>query len=798
MKTFAVSSRILLFAVFCCAMPSGALGQNVASVVVRGTVTDPTGALIERARVTLTSSREKYDRTVITDDEGRYRFSDVPCAPFRLHVEAPGFAPANFKGDTGKAASVFYVIQFKGATTDIQQITVTDSVPGTAASSSAHVEFDEDQMEMRPLQSPNRDLAAVVESVPGVVPEENGRMHVRGAEAQPQYVIDGVPFAESLSNTFATAPDTENLRSTEVITGNLPAEFGERTAGVINLTTRSGLEMPWSSSLSLSGGSFDSEAVDAELGGHVKNVGVFVTADTSRTSRFLDPPEIQNFHNKGGLAHLFTRFDWSPSQHDAVHLTLAMGGSDFGVPNLAEQQDEGQSLHQKLRDDYQALTWTHTFNPGTIGDVSLFRRSSTARLLDPRITGTPFFLTQSRRQRSEGLHANLSREWRRHSIKGGVEARRVPLNEAFTLAVTDPEEIKDEDPTAKVLAYTMTNPFLFHEQRTGTLSSAFLQDRLKVGEHLTLDLGLRLDHPDLIVHGTEVSPRVGIAYHIARTKTTLHASHNRLIGVPALENLLLASSPQARLLESAREAGDGETSNRSMRLERQSQYQFGFRQQLGRRFEIGVLHYVKNISNTLDDEQLFQTAIVFPVALAAADIRGTEVRAEIKPWSGWSGYFSYANARATVTAPIVGGLLLTREDEFNDPGVQFPADSDERNEAQFGVTYSHKSGLWGSFDARYDSGIPANLEDVDFSLLDPRIQQQLDPIRSRIRPRTLLNFAVGAELFRESSHSISLQLGVNNLADRFYLYNFHSIFSGTHIGRPREVIARMTFHWGKR
>ena len=151
-----------------------------------------------------------------------------------------------------------------------------------------------------------------------------------------------------------------------------------------------------------------------------------------------------------------------------------------------------------------------------------------------------------------------------------------------------------------------------------------------------------------------------------------------------------------------------------------------------------------------------------------------------------------------MTAPIVGGLFLIKEGEFSQPGERFPSDSDERNEGQFGLTYSHKSGLWGTFNTRYDSGIPANLDGVDFSSLDVRLQSQLDSTRSRIRPRTLLDMAMGADLLRESNHPISLQLGVNNLLDRFYVYNFHSAFSGTHIGRPRELIGRITFHWGKR
>jgi len=775
-----------------------ARGQNSTSSIVRGTVTDPSRAVIAKAGVRLTSTNGDYERTTITDEEGRYRFVGVPSAPFRLRVEAPGFAPADFTGEVGKGTMVLHNIQFKGATAAIQQVTVTDSVAGVA-SSTTHVDFDEEQLEKRPLQAANRDLAAVVESVPGVVPEENGRMHMRGAEAQPQYVLDGVPLTENLSSTFATAPDTENLRSSQVITGNLPAEFGERTAGVINLTTRSGLDMLWAGSFAVSGGSFDSGAMDAEFGGHVKSVGVFVTADTTRTRRFLDPPEIGNFHNTGGLAHLFSRFDWLPSPRDAFHLTLATGGSDFRVPNLVEQQDEGQNMRQELRDDYQALSWSHIFNAATVADVAIFRRSSTARLLDPFVTGTPFFIEQSRRQRSEGLRADLSREWKRHTLKVGFEVRRVPLNEGFTLAVTDPEEIENEDPNAKVLAYTLDNPFLFRERRTGILSSAFFQDHLKIGEHLTLDLGLRLDHSDIVVHATELSPRIGVAYHIGRTNTTVHASYNRLIGVPPLENLLLASSPKARLLEDDEEGTDAEQQDdRSIRVEKQNQYQLGFTQQLGKHLQFGVAHYVKNIKNVVDDEQLFQTAVVFPIALAGADIRGTEVRLDFTPSHGWSGYLSYANARATVTAPIVGGLFLKKEGEFSEAGKQFPADSDERNEAQFGLTYSHKSGLWGTFGTRYDSGIPTDLEDVEFSLLDSRIQEQLDPTRSRIRPRTLVDMAMGADFLRESNHPISLQLGVNNLLDRFYIYNFHSAFSGTHIGRPREVIARVTFHWGKR
>lgn len=773
------------------ALTLGARGQVGNSGTVKGTVTDPSGAVIPDARVRLNSTRSAYDRTISTDGEGQYRFSGVPQGQFSLHVEAPGFTPADFTGEIHSNATVLHSIQFKGATA-VQQITVTDSYPAVG-SASTHFDFEDEQLKMRPLESPNRDLPAVVEMVPGVVPEENGRMHVRGAESQPQYVLDGVPFAENMTSTFATAPDAENLRSTQVITGNIPAEYGERLAAVVNMTSKSGLDMPWNGSLSLSGGSFDSGAMDAEVGGHVKNVGVFLSADTSRSRRYLDPPEIGNFHNRGGLAHLFTRLDWSPSTQDAFRLTLAMNGSNFQVPNREEQQGEGQNLRQELRDDFQALNWIHTFNNSTSSEVTLFRRSSTARLLDPALTGTPLFLDQNRRQRSEGIRAALTRSWANHLLKAGVAFRRAPLNERFALAVTDPEDAaEDVDPESPIFQFTLADPFRFSEKRTGVFASAFIEDQMKLGAHWTLDLGLRLDHPDLIVHDNALSPRIGVAYRILRTNTVLHASYNRLYGIPPLENLLLASSPAAARLQD--EPAEGQKRAEAF-AEKQNHYEFGFQQRVGRYFRFSAVRYVKNVKNFVDDAQLFDTAIVFPVALAAADIRGTEIRLDLTSLTGWSGYLSYANGRATVTAPLVAGLLIEDEDEFAQAGKQFASDSDERNEVQLGFTYSHKSGFWGAFDTRYDSGIPTELEGSEFATLDPRIQRQIDPVRHRIKPRTLINIAAGKEFFRESRFPIELRAGVNNLLDRFYLYNFESVFSGTHIGRPRELIVRATFHW---
>jgi len=77
------------------------------------------------------------------------------------------------------------------------------------------------------------------------------------------------------------------------------------------------------------------------------------------------------------------------------------------------------------------------------------------------------------------------------------------------------------------------------------------------------------------------------------------------------------------------------------------------------------------------------------------------------------------------------------------------------------------------------------------------MQAQLDPVRKRIKPRVVLNFVTGFDLLRETSHVLTLQAGVNNVLDRFFLYNFRSVFSGTHLGRPRELFVRLVVNWQK-
>jgi outer membrane receptor protein involved in Fe transport len=422
-----------------------------------------------------------------------------------------------------------------------------------------------------------------------------------------------------------------------------------------------------------------------------------------------------------------------------------------------------------------------------VSDFVLYRRSSSARLMDPNETGFPFYAQQNRRQRMEGLRLSVSKELKANSVKVGGEIKRIPLSENFVVAATDPAIL--DDPTNPVSQFTLANPFTFNEKKTGTLASWFAQDRVKLFGNLTIDAGVRYDHYDLVVSDDAWSPRVGLAYFIKPTGTVLRASYNRLFQTPPTENLLLSSAPEAAVLSPLAQGTP-------VPAERQNAYEFGLQQQIGTHLRLDVSRYVKNIQNFSDKDQFLETGIIFPIAIARGDARGTEVRLDLADLRGFTGFLSYANSKSNGTTPLVGGLFLGEAGSvLLQPGFQFPNDHDQRNTGQFNVTYTSRKSAWVSFGGRYDSGVPTDVDPAELPFLDPRIAEALDGERGRIKPRAIFDIAGGYDLFKASGYPVSLQLSVNNLFNDFYLFNFESVFSGTHIGRPREVVARLVFHF---
>jgi hypothetical protein len=767
---------------------------------IQGTVKDPNGAVVTGATVMLTQPVTGYRQSVQTDAQGTFKLVNVPFNTYTVRVQGQGFQTAEQSLDLESALplNVDFALTPGGVS---DEVNVTESALVEIDKTSSDTDINQTLIERQAGATPSRGIEAIVASAPGFATDDNGRLHPRGSESQVQYVIDGVPVTDNMSAIFSTSLDARTLRTVEVLTGGIPAEFGDKLAGVVNVNTRSGLEMPTQGGITFSGGSFSTGEVGADFATHTKKFGVLANLSASTSQRFLDPPTIDNFQNFGRTGKAFFRLDYHFDDNNLIHGTFLFGGSNFQIPNRFEQELAGQDQRQRQRDNSQFITYEHIFSPTTLGQFSFFNRSGTAELLSNPLS-TPVVAFQDRRLQNYGVIAAISMTRGIHNIKFGAQYTRTPVREEFSFYPTVPfPDLMDANGNAvpnPVNAFDAANPFLFSGQRTGRAFSFYVQDRFSPFRNFTIDAGLRYDNYKLVIQDDGLSPRIGIAYYIPRTQTTLRASYNRLFQYPPAENLLLASSAEAAAL-SPLSVLQGQSGVRPILPDKQNVYEIGAQQQLSRFLRLNISAYQKRITNFGDKDQFFDTGVIFPITISSGRVTGEEVRLETAELYGFRGFLSYANARAYGVTPINGGLFLGEAVEsLNEPGQKFANDHDERNAAQFQLSYTHRrSGIYAIFGGRYDSGYPTDVEPgttrADFIAqgFDPRLYDKIDFQRGRTRPHTVLDFSIGADLLQKERTSLNVQFDIRNLTNELFLYNFESVFSGTHIGYPRLLSGRV-------
>ncbi len=768
---------------------------------VRGTVTDEHGAVVQGATVRLTNAITEYVQTAITDAQGNYQLVDVPFSSYTLTVEANGFAHttravvvrSNLLQRTDVQLSVAPLSQTVNVVSEHELLDAEKTAPS--------VVIDRTRIETFPTAQPSRATEQLIATAPGMTLDANARLHARGIEYQIQYSIDGVPVTDTIAAAFASSPDPRNFRSVEVTTANVPAEYGNKLAGLIAVNTRSGLEIPKAGSVSYSGGSFQTHEGSFDFGGHTRKWGYFMSAAATTTDRFLDPPALENFHNHGTSAKGFFKLDYQATEKDLLRANFFLDGQRFDVPNLPDQEEAGQDQRRRTGDNMQSFSWQHVFSPNTVSYLAFFQRYNAAKLRS-NMLATPVFAEQSRHQSNIGALGSITHFVRHHTIKAGFEFERFPITESFTFAIANLEALLETQPdlTEEAQEFTLAHPFFFRAQHTGTEGSAYIQDHINAANNLTFDLGVRFDSYHFRVDKNFVSPRLGAAYRIARTGTVLRGSFARFMETPALENLLLSSSEEARLFSPASE--EGEEAGAPVRVSRESQVDVGFEQEFGRYVRFDADYYYRRLNSPPEITNFLETGIIFPANLARSRSKGVETRLDLARVHGFSGFLSYTNLHIYGFAPINGGLFLGEAlDTLSRAGQQIKIEEDQRNTAVFETRYDllpHH--FFVAFMGRHDSGYSVELEPDamrgEFAAEFPdKILDQVNFERGFIHPHTVFNVAVGKEFALNEHVGMRGQFNIENLSDKFYLITFESVFSGTTIGRPRAYSGRISFNF---
>ena len=334
---FAGFSCILLVAAF--SATGNAQTTSANSGTVRGTVLDPSGAIVKGATVQIQNPISHYTRSVESDEQGKVEFDNIPFNNYHASAVMKGFQTASQDLDVHSPLPVEAKFNLTiGETTN--SISVVDAGDLLQTDSTSHTDVDRSLIEELPLESNSSSLSSLVTlASPGVSADSNGLFHGMGDHASNSFSVDGEAITDQQSKVFSNQIPVDSVQSMEVIEGAPPAEYGGKTSLVIVVTTRSGLgsKTPHGD-VTASYGSFGDGSGGFNLGYGTDNWGNFISASGLDTGRFLDGPEYQVFHDHGNEGNLFDRLDFKLSDKDSLNLNLGYTRSWFQTPNSYDAQ----------------------------------------------------------------------------------------------------------------------------------------------------------------------------------------------------------------------------------------------------------------------------------------------------------------------------------------------------------------------------------------------------------------------------------------------------------------------------
>lgn len=712
------------------ALPQLLSAQSLGNAgTIQGTVTDPSGAALPNATVTIVNRVSSFHQETKTDDKGVFRFSSIPPNPYHMEISAPSFATLTRDVEVRGAVPVELKIGLTIAGTE-SSVTVEasgadllENVPFAHNDVSAHT------LDKLPTSSPGSGLSdAVTLSTGGVAADSNGFFHPLGDHAQTSFSIDGQPIGDQQSKSFSTQIPVNAIQSMELITGAPPAEFGDKTSLVVNATTKSGLGQKPNGSFLAQWGSFASYSEEGTLALGGPKLGNFISLNVLRSGRFLDSPELTPIHDVGTNGTIFDHLDYQPTGRDALHLNLFFARNWFQVPNTYDQPNQDQ--RQKISTFNFAPGYQHTYGAKAVLTLNPFFRKDFVNYYPSTnpFNDTPATLSQHRTLANWGMKGDWAYSSGRHNLKIGTQLMQTRLDENFSLGITDPTYNAlcvdaSGDPQA---ALNITNPgncakaalfpnpnlapglipydltrggksFLFQGNTNVNQFAFYVQDAIKLG-NLMLQLGLRIDDYRGLVHNVSPQPRLGLSYAIKQTGTVLRTSYSRTFETPYNENLVLSSATGVGGLA----ANAFGAVSVPLQAGNRNQYNAGAEQAFGKYLLAGADFFWKYTNHAYDFATVLDTPVAFPISWKKSKLDGVSARIGMPNLHGFQWYTTIGHTRARFFGPETGGLVFNNN--VGDSAV-FRIDHDQVFQQTTNLRYQKGMlGPWVSFTWRYDSG----------------------------------------------------------------------------------------------
>ena len=681
------------------AEPAGTAAQTV-----RGTVNDALGRPLSNVAVMLQASDGHVVAQTTTSDTGEFSFGGVAPGNYAVIAEKGTFKKATAVVGVATKAPPPVVLAMESSSAIDLKVTAqrldkarNGLSPETGSST---YRFTQQSINQLP-QSENTPFNQVLLQSPGVAQDSLGQIHIRGEHANIQYRINGIELPEGLTG-FGQALNPRFANTINLATGALPAQYGFRTSGIVDIHTKNGA-IDQGGSVQMYGGQNATFEPSFELGGTSGALSYFATGEYLGTDRGIEPPTAGptaiHDHTDQGTGFFYLSYFLNPTTRvgfisgvniNSFQIPQAKGGmpafdlvgySNFPSQNIGEGQFERTyynvlALQGSLGDqlDYQLAAFSRyssiDFSPDFAGDLLYTGLSS-------HVFRSSF---------ANGLQSdNAYRLNDQHTVRAGFYWSGEPVtidNHAFVFPA---------DPTTGMQSSNVPVFIVDDTNKTTWLYGVYVQDEWRPFEPLTINGGIRYDLVDGFTHSDQFSPRIGGVYDLP-TKTILHAGYARHFTPPPSE--LVAAADVEKFQGTTAQPQIQE--NTPPRSERAHYFDVGVIQGLIPGASIGIDSYYKYSDYVLDEGQFSSAFIFTPFNYRYGRQYGVEATASYTA-GNLSAYANFAYSVAQGER-VISSQFTFDPNEFDFINNHFVfLDHDQTFTSSGGGSYT-----WNGFQFRFD------------------------------------------------------------------------------------------------
>lgn len=620
----------------------------------------------------------------------------------------------------------------------------------------------------------NGAITDILLRAPGVAQDGAGpgAIHVRGEHSNLQYRINGVILPEGFSG-FGGELDTRLIDRVQLVTGSLPAQYGFRTAGIVDIRTRTGAALN-GADIEAFGGSHDTYRAGASYGQSTGDVDAFVSGSYTHTGLGIEKPTSarEAIHDDSDQYRAFGNISWLID--DVSRVSLMAGGSyaNYQLPNtpgLAPGESgtpgnqwvpgsfDSTQLNETQNEQnyFGAITYQRSNQYSDIQLSGLVRNSSVD--FKPDVPGDLFFngvaSEVQRKLNSGGLQLDIKSELdSAHTLRAGgqILGSFVDTNSRTQVFNLDGAG----DPVGPAF------PIDDRSELNGLFAGVYVQDEWRALKEVTVNYGARFDSfSSSFDNETQLSPRLNLVWNATKT-TTVHAGYARYFTPPPVESVSSASLSKYAGTSNA----PAQTPNSPVRAERSHYFDAGVEQRIGEGFRIGVDGYYKVAKNQLDDGYFGQSLIPSTFNYEKGEIYGVELTAAYDN----GGFSVYGN----------GAYSIARGKNWNSSQFLFdPAESAyvadhwiyldhaQQISASFGVSYTWKTSANASTrffaDVLYGSGLRDEGEALPSGLNVPN--------GGHVPDYCTLNLGVEQRVKLSAKSTLKARIDLENVADANYV-----------------------------